>query len=203
MPKTSNPARAASVILIALVIAAATPAEAEPIQYFFSGVGSGTVGDRSFTNAPFTITATADTAAVQDLVGQGGNLLHSVATQSRIDVEGIGGGAINLQTRVFSTDEPTPAVGFSRLPHFDGLDLMDLIEPAFAGYRARTAFGPVTDFEPVAIDQFRNIPSALGPITFAGVQFVTFRAVPEPGAVAAAPAAGLLLRRRRRVLSRC
>jgi hypothetical protein len=201
MPKTEEPARAAPVILIALVMAAAAaPAGAEPIQYFFSGVGSGTVGNQAFTNAPFTITATADTSAVQDVVGQGGNLLHSVATQSRIDIEGIGGGGINLQTRVFSTDQPQPAVGFSRLPHFDGLDLMDLIDPAFAGYRARTAFGPVTDFGPIAINQFRDIPSVIGPITFTGVQFVTFRAVPEPAAVAIAPAAALLLRRRRRTV---
>jgi len=193
------------VAFVALLLTgfAASPAAAERIQYIFTGVGSGTVGERLFTNAPFTIVATADTKDVQRVPELGGDLIYSVAAPAMIQIEGIGGGAINVPTRVFSSDpvpggvSPFPMLGLSRLPHYDGINLLDVDDPSLAGYALRTATGPVFEDNPGAVDQFQNVPSALGRISFRDMDFVIFRAVPEPSGLLLLPLTAFVLRRRR------
>ena len=43
---------------------AATPAQAQPITYIFSGIGSGNVNSTNFTSATFSFSVTTDTSTI-------------------------------------------------------------------------------------------------------------------------------------------
>jgi len=193
--------RALALTVLPLVFAA-LPARAEPIEFRFVGIGTGVAGTTPFTNAPFTIVALADTADIQELPTGEGHTYLSVLAPSHIDIAGIGGGRITQPTRVFANDFASsgfPTVGLSRAGD-SGADLLNLADPAFAGYDLATPIGPVFESDPLAVSQFRDVASELGLLTFNDVALVTFQAVivPEPATYALPAAAALTLRRRHR-----
>jgi hypothetical protein len=182
-----------------------SPAGADPIEFRFSGVGTGVAGDRPFANAPFTITAVGDTDNIVDVPAIGfGGTVYSVPAPASIDITGIGSGRITTNTRVFQNDRggatgSTPTLGLSRLPHDLGQDLLDLADPSVSAYRLRTSIGPILEPDPQAFSQFTGVGSDLGTLSFSDVDFFTFEAVvPEPAGPLVLAAAAWALRRRRR-----
>jgi hypothetical protein len=169
----------------ACLMALAAHCDANPVQFIFTGTGSGSASAAAFTNAPFTIHLFADTSGVT-LVPDPNNVVFSVnGSSSTIDIASIGFGSILAGTRVF-VNQASNAVGFS-LAGPSGLDLLDIQHPTFGTYDLMTSFGPVTvsDSHPGALEQFRDIASSLGPLSFTAARDITFTAVvvPEPSTI--------------------
>ena len=141
--------RLALPILIQLVAAAmfvaALPmkrAEATPITYTFEGITTGTLETRpeytTFADAPFTITATADTANIVTTLFTNGVFLHSLDTDSAtMFIEGIGSFGFAIGTRLFLYNNinsgPIDFFGFGRAGIF-GDPVFGFTDPAFATY---------------------------------------------------------------------
>lgn len=204
-----HPRRGTAVTVLALLFAsAALPSrtlEAAPISYVFEGVGTGTAGGRAFTDAPFTIRAEADTSQVQQMVLDNRRIYSVPVTWARVEIAGLGEGEALTPTRIFSNwDTDPPAVGLSRMPLFEGTDLLDVYDTALRGYDLRGPFEPFVEQDPTFSSAIIDVTSPLGPLSFTNVERVTFHAVvPEP---AVAPllliaAAGFLRRRRTSVVS--
>jgi len=59
----------ASAALALTLVGFVTPADAAPITYEFSGIGTGSIGGTAFTDAFVVFTGTADTANVDVVFG--------------------------------------------------------------------------------------------------------------------------------------
>jgi hypothetical protein len=165
------------------------------MRYEFAGVGTGTLGGTSFQDAPFLLTLRGDTSHVIFLRDRG---LYYLDGPSSFSIEGAGAGNFSAPTRAIA-HPGNSAAGLSRGGP-DGLDLVDLFEPDFAAYDLKTPFPLVREDEPTAVEQFANVATTAGLLTFSSIDYVTFRAVPEPSSVLtlAGLSAVVSLRRRRR-----
>ena len=70
-------------------------AQATPITYTFSGVGTGNLGGNPFNNASFTITSTADSSQIAN---PSSGLFRVSDLTATIFVSGIGNGTFNIST---------------------------------------------------------------------------------------------------------
>ena len=167
------------------------------MRYEFTGVGTGTLGTTPFTNAPFVINLMGDTANIIRV----GSDVHSLDGTSTFFIDGLGLGDFTQPTRVFS-NVGVSAIGFSRgtTGTESPTDLIDLHDPAFAGYDLRRPFPLFREEDPTAVGQFRNVSTSRGLLTFSSIDYVTFQAFPEPASAAILAAVGTAaaLRRRRR-----
>ncbi len=168
-------------IIIALFLGIATTMLAGPITLTFSGVASGTFGTTSFSDQPFTVSSTGDTAAVfvtpgdynLPAIGAVINITgFSSATftdaTSWIDPQGSGDIIFNDATL------NTQLLGFTKL--FEGLET----------YQFQTSIGPVSGgfaFIPDVFHNFQNIPTSQGLLTITTTSDNVFTALvpaPEP-----------------------
>ena len=179
-------------ILAAGLLFVAAAANASPITYTISGVGSGSIGATAFSNAGFALTLNGDTAHYN---GTAVNPLDSVV----LTVDGIG--AATFQIGTLLGENSSHVVYFSRAT---GSDLFDFTLPSQVNLGA--AFGPLTGTGVFALSQFQDVASSLGLIDFNSSSAVQFQAVagaaavPEPASVIlmGVALAGVLLARRKR-----
>ena len=142
--------------------------------YVFKGIGSGTLGTTPLANGRFVIRLFSNTADITQL----SNFLVDTEGPASLSIDGFPTARFQLPTRVFS-NTAVPAVGFSRATSIGGIDLLDLFEPDFAGYRLGTPLGPVLELNP--LNFIDAIPTCQGPVTFDTVDEVTFEAlIPAP-----------------------
>ena len=124
----------------------ATAAQASPITYTFSGIGSGSVGATSFTDKAFTFSFLGNSENVvwnsdfQIWV----NLPISPAT---VDIAGFGSGTVVAPPMlVWSRDNNawglSPSAGFGDSLY--AVDYLYLYNPSFVGNPMTTSFGPVS-----------------------------------------------------------
>jgi hypothetical protein len=141
---------------------------ATPIWYRFTGIGSGSIGALTFTQ--FTIVMLSDISRI--VVCPPG--VSSIDGSSTIEMDGVGTAVFEIGTRVFS-NQYAAGVGLSKAG-CEGWDLLDMQEAVFGAYALDTPFGPVTEEEPYAFQQFSGVPTSLGWLTFDFVDYVTFQA---------------------------
>jgi hypothetical protein len=129
--------RVFTIVAVALL---STSASAVPISFIYTGVGSGTLGGITFTDAAFTITADADTDNRENRTkGTGFFLDHSSVT---IDIGDLEPAHFITGTRTFVNND-LAVVGFS-LEGASGWDLYDSYEdPAYATWDLLSSLGPV------------------------------------------------------------
>jgi hypothetical protein len=161
---------------VALVPLAASQAQAATIVYTISGTGSGSLNSVAFNNAAFTFTLTGDTTNIA------GGVLDPL-TLAVASIAGFSPTTLTFATRLGQT--AGGVVYFSR-SGAGGLDLFDF--NLGAPVNLATAFGPVTGTGVFGLNQFQNVASTGGPLTFdtsSSVQFSSrlgqVGAVPEPG----------------------
>ncbi len=198
--RTSVPTASASLIALTLLAGTAlTPAAAiaTPITYTFAGIGAGSLGSQSFTNAAFSITVTGDTSNVTlRTVPGSNNTFWTVPGSSSITVAGIGSANITIPTRVLNNGV---IVGWSRGP--DSFDILDIVVPGVTDYALNTNFGPAPGSSPFFGFGAGAVTSTLGNFSLTSASNITFQAVvPAPGAAGVLAMGGLLAARRRRAV---
>ena len=177
------------IVAIGLAVTAfAGVSNAAPVTFIHTGIGSGTIGATSFTNAPFTITEIGNTASVQDCT-----VPTALAPcffvndlSASVSISALGIFNILTPTRTF-VDQDLLLAGFG-LSGPTGQDIFDgPNSPLFANYDLATSIGPVTGFGSLVQNQ-----SLAGPLSTSGgdLLFVdsltpaTFQAtiavIPEP-----------------------
>ena len=128
-------------LLVVFVTAFATNVKGDIITYTYQGVGSGLIGETSFTDTTFTITAQGDTSA-RVTIPQGFSIQNIAAS---ITIGALGTFNFITATRFFVNNTsigPNPGVGFSIAT---GPDIFDFgPEPVFATWDMTTSIGPIS-----------------------------------------------------------
>jgi hypothetical protein len=175
----------ASVALATIIsLCGYTAAQATPITYMFSGVGTGGLGANPFTNASFTITSTADTSQITIP----GGFFHVPDLTATIFVSGIGSGTFNIPT-INVDNQGLPGVGFS--DPGQNLAILFVDNVAFATYDLSTSIGSLSG--PPIISPRQRFGTTAGNFSLTSVSTVTFQAttVPEPATISLFALAGL------------
>jgi hypothetical protein len=169
------------------LIPSLTPhAQASPIQYITTGIGSGSINNSPFTNANFTIICTADTS--KRVATQSGGLpVFEIPNDiASININGVGTFQFVTQTITF-VNPTNRIVGFERAsPSRD--DLYDgPTDTNFASWQLITAIGPISGTGDLIqwSNQSTKVQTSGGPLVFAdGASPVTFTAtIPEPASL--------------------
>ena len=178
---------ATSLLLLSSSVFAAT------INYTISGNGSGSLAGLAFTDQDFSISLIGDTA---NFSSPGYDVIDPL-NSATVAINGFGTTTLDLPTRLGISGN---IVFFSRAGS-GGLDLFDFFLDAPVDLQS--AFGPVMGTSVFALDQFVNVSTSLGALTFSDSTSVNFSAavVPEPETwamlLAGMGVSALAIRRRR------
>lgn len=152
-------------IIFLMLLGFGSLSHAISLNYSIIGTGSGSLGGVSFSNTAFSI----------DLIGDT-DLFNGVSidplSSATVSISGFDTTTLNIATRLGST----PSVAFfSRASSAGSLDLFDF---NLSGPVDLTqAFGPVVGTGVFALNQFSNVASSLGLLTFLSSSDVSFQAV--------------------------
>jgi hypothetical protein len=161
-------------LLVAATATIGSGASAAIVDYYISGDGSGVMNGTDWSGV-FTITLVGDNSTVS------GNEIDPLLSAS-VAIPGDGTAILSIPTRL-GINTGNDAVYFSRSP--GGEDLFDFyLSPSdAAAFNFQAGYGPVTGTGVFALNQFQNVLTNEGPLTFntsGDVQFWSSGAVPEP-----------------------
>jgi len=149
-------------------------AQTSPITFVFTGVGTGTIGGMGFADAAFTITAVGDTSTVHEFTGGPPASTPTIdSITATISISGIGVATFTEATRVFNSQTVT-VVGFNSPVHADLYNIGP--DASLATYDLVTDFGPIFDATPSAVNQFLNVSTSMGLLSFTSAQDGSFQA---------------------------
>ncbi len=135
--------RRVAALVVVLSLCGYGVAQADPITYTLSAVGTGSLGGNAFINAPFTITSTADTSQIFTDSSRG--ILWVPDLSATLFISGLGT-ATFASTSNF-VNQRTGLVGISAPPGpgTDGfsVDILDVVNMGFSTYDLSTPFGPL------------------------------------------------------------
>jgi hypothetical protein len=155
--------------------------------YTFAGAASGSLGNVTFTDAPLTLVAVADTQAVTPstkacAVPQGVCQLFSVAaTTVSFSLTKQNLSATFTSTAGIFVNQTFPSIGLQRLGNQTG-DMLDIQDQAFANYDLKSAIGPVGSSSVVLgfNCNFGCVETTMGALTLDSVANTTFAASAAP-----------------------
>lgn len=178
-------------MLAAAVVAA--PAFGQTVTYTFTGQGSGSLAGVGFSSSSFEITLQANLVdRTESTPG-----VHFLLSQSAvITIDGVVTDAAFVETLNVASNTNTDVLVLGRQPI--NLALFVMNDVGLDDYDLSAPFGPVTDFTPVATEQFIGIATSAGDLTMQSIEFVTFEATPTPGVAGLLAVGGLVASRRRR-----
>ncbi len=162
--------------LIGLLLGAGL-ANASPITYTEQFVGTGTLNGTDFTSELVTLTAVADTSAVQN-PSSGYFFVNGLSVM--VDVASVGSDTLTNVGSAFVNQGGIAGIGDDTF----AVDIVDTISAAFSTFDLQTAFGPVSGasfFSPVFL------PTVQGAFKVTGVDgdsTFTATTVPEPASMA-------------------
>jgi len=148
-------------------------AQAVPATYTWSATGTGALGSNPFTDADFTLTATADTDNIY--IGPGFSRVDNVT--ATISVSGVGSAAFT-DTTITVDNQGLSRVGLGDVTLHLAILFVD--NPVFVGYDLTDSIGPISG--PPVFNSGTNFGTTAGNLSLAAVSTVTFEAVviPEP-----------------------
>lgn len=152
---------------------------ATPITYLYEGFGSGTLGGSAFSTN-FSITASGDTANITYWAPALGGPQNTHVTTT-IQITGLGLFTILTPSHTWLVPGMGGGLGANLASNWITIDVAGF----GAGYGLDTDFGPVTDTSPIHVNQFHDVNTSGGALTFSSIREVTFSAstgetVPEP-----------------------
>lgn len=151
--------------LTSSLMAICASAFAAPLTYHIAGTGSGSLNGTSFFNSSFEFF----------LTGEAANYIDSLSSAS-VTIAALGSATISIPTRLgFCESCGSGAVFFSRA---DGLDLFDFYIVPPIGWSLAAPFSPLSGSEVYALNQFIDVPSSGGLLTFSSSSDVQFWATP-------------------------
>ena len=172
MTKPIKKTIASLVFIVVFVTAFATNVKANLIIYTYQGVGSGSIGGISFTDASFTVTAQGDTSA-RVTIAPGFSIQN---TSASITIDALGTFNFITATQFFvnhTSINSNPSVGFSIAT---GADIFDFgPQPVFATWDMTTSIGPIT-----GDNGYTFTPSNYGILNTTG-GVLAFLSPPPPG----------------------
>lgn len=183
-----------STVLTAAWLAFPLFAQASPITYVYDGFGTGILGGSPFTDAAFTITASADTDNITAWPYASGGP-QNTHLSTLIDIAGLGSFSITTPSHSWISALDTGRGGLGE--NLDG-NWITLEEPALIGYGLDTVLGPVLENSPLHVNQFNNVATTGGALDFSSISSVTFTAIPEPATLILLGLGGLVAVRPKR-----
>jgi len=127
--------RLTAILGLAVAALLSAGANAAPIQFIYTGIGSGSIGATTFTNLAFTITEQSNTSNLQSC---GGGCTYIDANSTTITINTIGAFLFTTGTRTFDN---SGVVGFSRAG-VSGADLYNVFNVGVA-YDMMSSIGPI------------------------------------------------------------
>jgi hypothetical protein len=174
--------------LLALIVSGLSLAD--QIAYTIQGSGTGTVDSTAFSDVAFLFTVTTDTALITAFTESNGQVGFQTAKVSGagISINGVAGTFTDNED-IF-VNNTTAYAGIT-----DTFDLLDGSNSAFSTYGLQSGIGPLSMDSIEALNQFVDISTSLGSVTFTAVTDVLFTATaaPEPGTLVLGAAGALLL----------
>ena len=147
----------ASAALALTLVGFVAPADAAPITYEFSGIGTGSLGGTAFTDAFVVFTGTADTTDVEVVFG----FVYAIPLDTlTVNIAGVGTATLTEAAALFGVpftipdemddEDEFPAFPFVLLGRLDDPPALEgftgmgaTASDALAGYDLTTAIGPV------------------------------------------------------------
>jgi hypothetical protein len=153
-------------------------ASATPITYFYSGTGYGQLGNSTFSDAHFAITALADTSNITSWIYAAGGP-QNTHLSAVIDITGLGSFSITTPSHSWMNESP---YGLGGLGEDHDANWLTLREDALTHYGLNTPIGPVVENSPEDFEQVHGVSTSGGALTFSYVSTVSFTAIvaPEP-----------------------
>ncbi|MES2951810.1 MAG: FxDxF family PEP-CTERM protein [Pseudomonadota bacterium] len=169
--------------IASMVLAGASfSANASPIQFIFTGVGSGSLGGVGFSDTAFVFTAFGDTASAQSCWSGSTTCTFIASSSAEVSLSGIGNYDFLTGTRTFDNNG---FVGFSRYELFNRSDLYNVFNVGSA-YDMASPIGPVSGNASLLQWSNGTVSTTGGALVFNSAstsgtfQAVMVTAVPEP-----------------------
>ena len=198
----------ASAALALTLVGFVAPADAAPITYEISGIGTGSIGGTAFTDALVVFTGTADTANLELIFG----FIHAIPLDTlTVNIAGVGTATLTEPAGLFGVpftipdemddEDEFPAFPFVLLGRLDDPPALEgftgmgaTASDALAGYDLTTAIGPVVGHGGVGFNEDCGggapcLATSMGLLSFThnilddeseGTFTATLQAVPEP-----------------------
>jgi hypothetical protein len=151
-----------------------------PIEYLFSGAGSGSLGTRTFSHANFLITVTTDTGQItrndakkDSAFPQGSLTVSGANTWDTITIVGLGKTFFRF-TVTIAVFPVAAAHGFKVSLGLVPDELLSVASPLFQDYDLRRRIRPISGAVTFSKQAF---PTASGDLIFSSVTSVSFQAV--------------------------
>ena len=150
-PMLSSPSTGLASMALVIVIGFCgyRTAQATPITYIISAVGSGSLGGNSFSDVSFTITAAADTSQI---FTNSPGILQVPDLSATISISGLGTATFNGTTNFVNQNEGGIGItGGSSSARGPGADILALENDAFDTYDLSSSIGPFSgsaDYNP-------------------------------------------------------
>lgn len=166
---------ATSVVVILLLAGAGMTVQAAPATYTLSGTGSGSLGEQVFADAPFTITAVADTSQITSPLFGIYAVPNATAT---VAIAGLGV-SVPFTIPTITVDNQNLSLAGISAPDQNRAILL-VANPAFATYTLATSVGPATGS--AGFNPGFAFATAAGDFLLRAAPVATFQAsvVPEP-----------------------
>ncbi len=168
---------------------------ADPIVFSIQGVGTGTVDTTAFNDVAFTFSVTTDTTLITTFAyadGEAGFQTPEVSGAG-ITIGGVGSGTFTDAEDIFVSNTTT----YAGITDAGTEDLLDGFNTSFSTYDLQSSIGPLPMTSLEALNQFVDIPTSLGSVSFTTATGVLFTAAtgltPEPGTLVLGAAGALLL----------
>lgn len=175
--------RLLQVVALASLVFAPVSARAVPITYVYEGTGSGTLGEGSFSEASFTISALADTDNITAWQATNRQNTHQSTT---ITIAGLGTHEILSPSHTWHQDQGDGGLGADLGPNWitfsGGLEF----GTEWFFYALDTSIGPLVEDDPLNVVQFAGVSTTAGSLSFFAIDSVSFTAtvIPEPSSLA-------------------
>lgn len=157
-------------------------AHAVPITYIYSGTGSGTFGEQAFSDASFTIAAQADTSNIMSWQETNLQNTHDSTT---ITITGIGTHEILSPSHTWHQTAGDGGLGENLGANWITLSGGFALGAEWFSYALDTNIGPIVVDDPLSVNQFNNVSTSGGTLSFSAIDTVSFSAtvIPEPSSL--------------------